>query len=80
MKSRSVCHEIEHWARHRNGERFCETCIAREIGQTEDETFRRAIVELCAIGRGSDFSRYRGTCSLCGDLRSVIAPNRLVWA
>lgn len=80
MKTRTLCRQIESWARHRNGECYCDECIAREIGESDADAVRRAVVEVSTSARGADFSRYRGTCSGCGNLRLVIAPNRLIWA
>jgi len=79
MRTRTLMRAIESWARHRNDECFCDTCVAREIGAQDRKAVSRATSELCTM-HAAQFSRYHGRCTSCGTPSTVIAANRLVWA
>src|SRR4029077_12008803 len=79
MRTRTLMRAIESWARHRNDECFCDTCVAREIGAPDRKAVARATSELCTM-HAAQFSRYHGRCTSCGTPSTVIAANRLVWA
>ena len=79
MRTRTLCQVIESWARHQNGECFCDECVAREIGEENLKAVSRAMIEL-STRRSCDFSRYHATCTSCRSPAMVIATNRLSWA
>ena len=80
MKPRNLCTIIDSRLRHRNGETFCDPCIAKLMGMEDLPSIRRATLEVSRMFRGNDYSRYRGRCTTCGNATVVTAPNRLVWA
>ena len=80
MKSLPLVKAVEARIRHRNGETFCDLCIAKLMGIEDLPSIKRAMLEVSRMFRGIDYSRYRGRCTTCGDVTIVTSPNRLVWA
>ena len=51
---------------------FCDTCIANKLGLSPRQQAQHATSGLSATG---DFTRARGTCLTCGQVRKVIRAN-----
>jgi len=72
MMAFSAKRNVDAWLRERSGRCFCDECIAQDIGLE-----RKTIGRLVTTGQ---FSRYRGRCMTCGNVRTVAVSQRLVWA
>jgi hypothetical protein len=79
MRTSSLCQLISTKLSGKNGDCFCEGCIAREIAIEDRKSISRAMLSL-TTGAFPDFSRYRAACSGCGKSAMTITPNRLAWA
>ena len=63
---------VQSWLFEREGQCFCDGCIAREAG-IDRVNVSRAIM-------GSGFSRYKGRCAKCSTVARVTIARRLSWA
>jgi hypothetical protein len=64
--------KVQNWLFERQGQCFCDDCIAREVG------LERTSISRSLLGGG--FSRYKGRCVKCSSVARVTIARRLVWA
>ena len=65
----TIVERLDKWLRQNRGA-FCDDCIARELELRRRQQANRASNSLSAV---SYFYRDRGTCSICGAEKKVIA-------
>ena len=63
---------VQRWLSEREGQCFCDGCIAHEAG-VDRINISRAII-------GTGFSRYKGRCVKCSVVTKVTIARRLSWA
>jgi hypothetical protein len=79
MKTRPLLLKIENWLRQKNGDCFCNRCLAQEIGEADSKAVNRVVAHL-SIGQGG-VSRYRARCAGCGTSSLVVRVSpSFAWA
>ena len=75
MKSRILSTKIATWLRQRDGDCFCDNCIASEMTEEDPKNVHRIATEL---GRGTEpeCNRFRAKCAACGDAAVVTMARR----
>ena len=75
MKSRILATKIATWLRQRDGNCFCDNCIASEMTDEDPKSVHRIAAEL---GRGTEpeCNRFRAKCAACGDAAVVTMARR----
>src|SRR5689334_22511666 len=71
MRNRALL-TIQDWLFAREGQCFCDDCIASQAG-IDRINISRAII-------GGGFSRYKGRCVKCSEVTRVTIARRMVWA
>ena len=71
MRNRALL-TIQDWLFAREGQCFCDDCIASQAG------IDRVNISRAVIGGG--FSRYKGRCVNCSEVTRVTIARRVVWA
>ena len=80
MKNRLLAKTVATWLRQRNGECFCDPCIARELAHQDPKSIR-CIARRLGNEEETEFARYPARCAACGDAAVVtMASAKLVWA
>ena len=59
---------ISEWLREKKGA-YCDDCIAKQVKLPRRQQAQRATD---ALSQTNEFTRYSGTCSLCGSVKKVI--------
>ena len=80
LKRIPIILRIESWILYQSSnECICDECIADQIGTTDVKKVTLAAKKL-AVRESRFFTRWRGQCSGCGQVKAVMVARRLTWA
>ncbi len=69
----SIPRRVSEWLREKKGA-YCDDCIAKQLKLPRRQQAQRATD---ALSQTNEFTRYSGTCSLCGSVKKVIESVRV---
>jgi hypothetical protein len=75
LKSRLLAEKIASWLRQRDGDCFCDNCIASEMTEENPKDVHRMAMGLCR-GIQAECNRFHAKCAVCGNAAIVTMARR----